>query len=119
MLYSEQEKQGLGAFLQLGANKKNVNEVQMYIGGGFNYYGLIPGRDNDEFGIAVAHAIITDDIADTSGRDNYETTLEITYSAQIKENIRVQPDLQYVINPGAASGVENAFVTGIRFEITL
>jgi len=119
MIYSEQKEQGLGVFLQFGANNKNVNEVKMYIGGGFNYYGLIPGRDNDECGIAVAHAIITDDIADNSGRDDYETTLEVTYNAQIKENIRVQPDFQYVINPGAVSGVENAFVAGIRFEITL
>jgi len=119
MLYSEQKEQGFGAFLQFGANNKNVNEVKMYIGGGFNYYGLIPGRDSDECGIAVAHAIITDDIADTSGRDDYETTLEATYSAQIKENLRIQPDFQYIINPGAVSGVENAFVAGIRFEIVL
>lgn len=110
-------EQGLGAFLQFGTNSKNVNEVNLYAGGGLNYRGLIPGRDQDEVGLAFAQARINDNLVDAGGRNDYETTIEATYKAQITENISLQPDLQYVINPGAISGVEDVFVVGIRFEM--
>ena len=52
MLFREEEEQGLGGFLQFGANKSSINEVNVYVGGGLNYHGLIPGRDEDDIGIA-------------------------------------------------------------------
>lgn len=119
MLYREEDAQGPGAFLQFGSNRKNVNKFNMYVGGGFNYRGLIPGRDEDEFGIAVAHAVINNDLVDAGGRNDHETTIETTYKAQITENISMQPDLQYVINPGAVTDIEDAFVAGLRFEMAL
>jgi len=118
MLFQEEDDQGLGAFFQFGANKTSVNEVNVYIGGGLNYHGLIPGRDNDDSGIAVASALINDGLTADSTREDHETTIEITYNAQINDHIRIQPDLQYVINPGAVSGVDNALVIGARTEIT-
>lgn len=119
MLIREDGEQGLGAFLQFGSNRNNVNEVNRYVGGGLNYRGLIPGRDQDDMGIAVAHARINDDLVDAGGRDDHETTIEATYKAQITEHISLQPDLQYVINPGAVTDVEDAFVVGVRVEIIL
>jgi len=124
MLYREDvehgsTEQGLGAFLQLGSNKKYVNEVNMYIGGGLNYRGLIPGRDQDEIGLAFAQARINDDLVDAGGRKDHETSIELTYKAQITEHISIQPDFQYVIDPGAVSNVDDAFVVGARFEMAL
>jgi len=118
-IYEESEEQGLGGFIQFGANDKRVNEVNMYVGGGLNYKGLIPGRDHDEAGVAVAHAIINDDIVDAGGRNDYETTIEATYSVQITDQLRIQPDVQYIINPGAVSGVKDALVAGVRVEVSL
>jgi porin len=115
----EDSRQGLGVFLQFGANDSDVNEIDMYIGGGLNYRGLISGRDDDEAGIAVAHARINDDVVSAGGRDDFETTIEVTYSLQLNDIIRIQPDLQYIMNPGTAEGVENAFVVGVRVEISL
>ena len=105
MLYREDGEQGLGAFVQFGSNRKNVNEVNRYVGAGLNYHGLIPGRDQDDFGIAFAQAQITDDLIDAGGRNDHETTIEATYRAQVTEHISLQPDLQYVINPGGVSDV--------------
>lgn len=119
MLYREKDEQGLGAFLQLGSNRKNVNEVNVYVGGGFNYRGLIPGRDKDEAGIAVAHARTNDDLLETARRDRFEMTVEATYKAQLTPCMSIQPDFQFVINPGAVSDIENAFIAGMRFEMTL
>lgn len=119
MLFRQEESQGLGAFLQFGANKTSVNEVNVYVGGGLNYRGLIPGRDSDDIGIAVASAFINNELSTTSAREDHETTIEATYSAQINDHIRIQPDIQYIVNPGAVAGVKNAFVVGARIEIAI
>jgi len=120
MLFQEKdnELEGLGAFFQFGSNKENVNEVHMYVGGGLHYRGLVPRRGDDYSGIAIANAIINDDIMSAGGRYDHETTIEATYQAQITDNIRIQPDIQYVFHPGAALGVDNALVIGVRLEIT-
>ena len=119
MLYREQDDQGLGAFLQIGGNSTRINEVDFYIGGGFNYLGLIPARDEDEFGIAVGYASTSDDIVDAGGRDDGETTLELTYRIQVNENIAIQPDVQFVFNPGADPSLKDALTVGVRFELRL
>ena len=31
--------------------------------------------------------------------------------------VQVQPDLQYIINPGAVNGTPNAWVGGVRFSV--
>ncbi len=119
MVYREKEDEGLGLFFQIGGAPDNRNEVDFYIGGGANYRGLIPGRDEDDFGIALARASISDKLRSAGGRDFAETTLEITYRAQITPWFAVQPDVQFVSNPGADPGLKDAIVTLLRFEVAL
>ena len=38
---------------------------------------------------------------------------------QINDQLRIQPDGQYIMNPGAVSGVKDALVAGVRIEISL
>ena len=57
---------------------------------------------------------------------NAETFFEATYQAQILPSWQIQPDLQYIINPGAglanpgepAQKLKNEFVIGLRTTIT-
>ena len=46
----------------------------------------------------------------------HETTVELTYRAQVTPWLAVQPDVQYVINPGADPALKNALVVGLRLE---
>jgi porin len=91
----------------------------MYAGGGLNYLGLIPGRGQDEVGIAADHAVINDNLVDAGGWDNFESVIEITYKARITHCVSIQPDLQYVIHPSASANIKDAFVAGLRFETAL
>ena len=116
MLYREKDEQGLGSFFQFGSNRKNVNTVHTYVGGGLTYLGFIPNRDQDEIGIALAHALITDDLVDAGGWEDFETTIEATYKAQITQFLSIQPDIQFVFNPGALEDMKDAFVAGARVE---
>jgi len=48
--------------------------------------------------------------------DNAEITLEFTHSIYVNHNLFIQPDVQYVINPGTVQGRKNALVLGVRLE---
>lgn len=122
-VYCEKDEQGLGIFVQIGGSPDEKNDdrnlVDFYVGGGLNYHGLLPGRDEDDFGIAVASASISDRVRGVETRDENETTVEVTYRLKLNDSWSLQPDLQWVFNPGAEPSVKDAVVAGIRFEVGL
>ncbi len=93
-------------------------------------------RDDDTFGIGLGFAHVSDHVSG-SDRDaaNFsglyipvrtsETYLEVTYSYQMAPWWQIQPDIQYVFNPGAGISdssnerVKNEFVLGFRTNIIL
>jgi porin len=48
-----------------------------------------------------------------------ETNIELTYQAQIKPGIIIQPDVQYIKNPGGDKDAKSAVVVGIRLRLAL
>jgi porin len=47
-----------------------------------------------------------------------ETALELTYLAQLASWIAVQPDLQYILNPGGAGTARHAFVLTMQVAVS-
>ena len=47
----------------------------------------------------------------------YELVLEWTYAIGLGRRLTIQPDVQYVINPGGVSSVGNAVVLGTQIAI--
>jgi len=68
-------------------------------------------------GLAVARAIASNVAAIDEGRANTETVIEATYARELTPWLSVQPDLQYVINPGVGPDTRNALVMGLRVSI--
>ena len=52
----------------LGLSPQNSSFINFYIDGGLTYKGLIPSRDNDVLGVAVAYGHLTNDPQDKQGR---------------------------------------------------
>jgi len=118
-------RQGLSAFLRIGFANKNVNQISSYYGGGINYIGLFPGRDNEILGLVFA-------VSNNSSKfmssvieeyqfviDNeHEYIFEFTYTLNIFDYLIVQPDLQYVINP-VFSSISHSLLFGIRINLML
>ena len=103
------------AFVQLGTAAKDRNDLDRYAGAGVAVTGLIPGRGDDVLGLGVARAYASRLLRRaTSDPATAETTLEATYQIVATGRLTVQPDLQYVIHPGASRGVGSALVVGIR-----
>ena len=114
------------------------NLIDFAIDAGLVMKGAFPGRDSDSFGVEAGLARVS---RGASGYDrdlnfynfpehtpvrSTETYLEASYQAQIFPWWQVQPDVQYVINPGAGIAnpneptqkIKNEWVIGVRTNIT-
>lgn len=110
----------LGAFLQTGWAPASINQVEFYIGGGFHLNGLLPQRYQDAMGIAFAWAEISKPFKKLERNiRNREIACELTYKIHVFKHYSIQPNVQYIINPGASTTLSNALVTTIRFNIRL
>ena len=110
---------GLNIFLDCGFAPANRNLVSWYIGAGFNMHGFIKKQAHDIFGLGIAHMQISNDFKKLNPSSlSAETAVEFTYQIFIAENYVIQPNLQYIINPGAAKGVGNALVVTLRLSLS-
>jgi porin len=114
--------QGLTAFMRLGWADPRVNRFTFFAGAGLNYRGLLPGRDDDVLGVAVAVAFNGADYRRAQVRagrpaERAETNVELTYRAAITSWLTVQPDLQYVIDPDAVTTRPDALAVDLRLVV--
>ncbi|MFP4053541.1 MAG: carbohydrate porin [Phycisphaerae bacterium] len=118
-LYKEnadpEDDQGLGLFARYGFAHDDVNEIECFYSVGGQYKGLLPGRDEDVWGVGFASA----KLVNAAGFDkDHESALETYYRIQLTPWMTVSPSFQYIWNPGGVDGVGNAAVVGIRCQIT-
>lgn len=109
----------LDAWLRVGVASAHVNEIGTYVGGGLAF-----GNDDRRWGLAVAHArrghAARRAVAAAGGHsDRAETAIEFTYCIRLTPWLAVQPDVQYVINPGWDPALRNATVGGLRFSFSV
>lgn len=102
----------VGIFAQFAISPTNINAHNYYLGGGINYKIGYDNSNNDLLGIAIAHAGF-------SHKDSRnETTIEMFYKTSITDNLSVQPDIQYIINPaGTENKLRNSVAAFLRFGI--
>ncbi|MEE4190214.1 MAG: carbohydrate porin [Halieaceae bacterium] len=105
----------LSTWVRYGVASEEVQAVGSYFGTGLVWDG-IPGDLNDRAGIAVAAAFAGEPLRDR-GASRAETNIELTYSVQVTPWLRLQPDIQYIFNPGLDEGLDNALVIGLRIEL--
>ena len=103
----------LGLFIQLGLSPKSLNSHNKYFGMGFTASRVFPKRINDIFSIGTAHAGFQD------ASVNHETVIEFNYLFQLTDQLSLQPDFQYIINPaGTEEPLNDAFATLLRLNLT-
>ena len=114
------------------------NLISFSVNTGLTLHGPFPGRDNDTFGVEMGIARASNS---ASGYDrdlefydpsvytpvrSSETFLEATYQVQVTPWWQIQPDVQYICNPGAGIAnpndptqkIKNELVIGLRTNIT-
>ena len=129
------KQSGIGVFLQVMGAPSQYNLSNLFIEGGLNWMAPFAGRDNDVFGLGVSYLGISpaarrysrELVAETGTGQPYasnETVLEATYLYQVSPCLTLQPDLQFVINPGAGipsiystTPLKNAIIGGVRATV--
>ena len=114
--------QGLGWFGRIAFGPQNRNFVGFCFDTGLVYTGLIPTRDEDQVGVGFVYAQLTNGARRTlelggSRGVGAEMVLEFAYKAILTPWLYIQPDAQFIINPGATQDLSNAFVIGGRVSI--
>jgi porin len=128
----------LGVFASVtGAPGKN-NLVSFSANGGVTLKAPLPNRDNDTFGAGFGIVKLSGPAIGLSQNIRFftqnpaypvrssETFLEIMYIAQVASWLQVQPDFQYVFNPGGGipnpsnptQRISNEAVLGVRTNVT-
>jgi porin len=122
---------GLNVFGRIMAAPEQQNYVDFSFNGGVTLTAPLPGRDNDQAGIDFGVGRISSRTADLDRDQNLtrqttEELIEFTYQAQATKWLLLQPDLQYVIHPGAGvtdpndptRDLHNEIIAGVRAIVT-
>ncbi|MBW2373557.1 MAG: carbohydrate porin, partial [Deltaproteobacteria bacterium] len=123
LVLDSQDSAVLGAFARVIYVPRQDRSVQhWYVDFGLAWTGPLPGRDRDVVALALVHTTFSRDYLDATeraGRDltDQQTTVELTYRAQITDWLRVQPSLQLFFDPHRSSS--NAVTLGLQAVIDL
>lgn len=114
----------LNGFLRIGFADSQVYPVSRYLGAGLVWAGPLLGSAEHEEQVGIAIGNVENgtpfrraQIAAGSSVERYETAVELTYRLQALSWLALQPDVQYIINPGTDPSLDNAWVVGLRFEL--
>ena len=111
------DSQGLGGFFRFGYANSDLNEIGNFWSFGFQYQGLIDGRDDDIAAFGFASGIFSDQSGANGGSgytENAETAVELYYSAAVAPYLTISPSLQYIYDPGGTNAARDAVVLGLR-----
>jgi porin len=121
----ETSARGIGVFARLMGAPGDRNLIDFSANLGLTFKGLLPGRDNDTAGIGFGLAKVSGRASDLD-RDqrnftgtpvpirSTEEIVELTYQYQVTPWWQLQPDFQYVFNPGA--GIVNPSNPAVRLK---
>ncbi len=109
-------------WLRAGVADARFNAFGAYTGAGIAIRGLLAGRPDDQFGIALASVHSGNEWraalrAAGAAPAASETNLELTWRAPLADWLTLQPDIQYVWHPGADASLGDGLALGLRFEI--
>ena len=107
----------LDGFGRFGLADGRIHEAAAYAGAGLVLTGPLLGLGEEQLGLAVASAhngrryrrLIDDGFG-----ASHETDVELTYSAIVLPWLRVQPDVQWIVNPGFSGRAPDALAFGLR-----
>ena len=112
--------QGLAVFERFAIAPPDRSLVAYDTEAGVTYTGLFPGRDSDVLGAGFLYSRVSDDARTDAGAalpSHHEAVIEVSYQASLTSFLTIQPDFQYIVNPGAVRPARDAIVAGMRFGL--
>lgn len=106
----------VGFFFQWGFNNALITTITQTLKGGFTWLGVGPKRPNDNFGFGYSWNKFNQSKGSPYNK-GAEGVFEVFYVAQIRKWIAIEPDVQYIVNPGG-QGTKNALVALIQVTLS-
>jgi porin len=103
--------------------QQNTAKMPFQYNGGLVYTGMIPSRPRDLTIFGLAYGNFSDNYAAANqttlgGTASYELALEGGYRVNLTKFAYIQPDVQWIINPGGTGTIPNALVLGAQIGVT-
>ncbi len=103
--------------------QENIAKLPFQWNAGTVYQGLLPKRDNDSAIFGLAWGNFSSDYSDSGAAYNgdpasFELALEVGYRIQLNRFFYVQPDVQYIVQPGGTGSIPNALVLGAQIGVS-
>jgi porin len=117
---SRDSPQGIAWFNRTGwTGTPDSSPLGMIFNTGFTWTGLFPGRDEDAAGLAfVWSRLLSGEVSQIEGgHAGDEFAIELTYQVQLTPWFELQPDIQYLMQPGGSSATPGALVLGLSATI--
>lgn len=120
---------GLGVFGSVTvAPDSHIQQLPVFYTAGVSTRGLFDARPRDAVGFGIATGYFSDALqraqqrgllpAPSRGSHDHETVMEVTYRFDLRKGaLFIQPDFQYIIQPGGTGRLKNAPVFGAQFGI--
>jgi len=114
----------INLFGALSWSDPSRNPVEWGFNGGMTFAGLVPGRQDDSFGLMGSWTLFTDSAGITALGTQYglpsspggsEKNIEAFYKFQITPSFSIQPDVQWIGTPSGS--LDDALVGSLRFQI--
>ena len=100
------DPKGISVFGRVAFSPEDRNQIDSYYEAGIVFTGFIPSRPDDVIAAAFGYVGISDRAAAFDGDSglavtrDYEAVLEISYQTEVVPGLTLQPDFQYIWNPG-------------------
>lgn len=109
--------QGVGLFSRAGVGDDDTNPISWNISGGIGGRGVIPGRDNDTFGVGYFYLSLQPErlLSSSPIRDSSQG-FEAFYNIAITPAAKLTLDAQVLEPPN--SDLDTAVVLGLRLDLT-
>ena len=119
---------GLTSFASLlFSPDERINKMPFFANGGLVYRGPLAARSQDKIALGAMYGLFSSELRRSQRQSqgaggpvqSYELALELTYIIQATRWLQIQPDLQYIINPGGTGKIPDALVIGFQLAINL
>jgi porin len=105
-------------WVRAGFADGRAQAVGGYLGLGAVQSGTFAKRPDDRLGIAIAHAVVSDQGVAVLDVHHAETSLELSYQLKLGEQVAVQPDLEFIHHPAGVSHAPDSVGFGLRLAFT-
>jgi len=121
-LFGASDAAGVDGFVRLGVSDGDTNILRAGWQAGVLVGPVAPGRPDSRLSFGIEQAVLSDKgralltLGGTASAAT-ETGFELTYADQISEHVTLQPDIQYILNPGGDRAAKSAAIATLRLTV--